>query len=142
LTNAISKKIFTLIALLFISTICKAQNGNFPKASFAGKWERVQRFNNLVLEIKFEKDEDNATVIDIGTGEAPSIIFKASVKENKLVILPIHHQNDFYIEMEVIKGKLHFRQTLIIWDENGNFKIMENGLKTEKIYKRMRKSKV
>ncbi len=119
--------------------LCKAQNQNFPKTSFVGKWERVQRFHNLVLEIKFEKDKDYATVTDIGTGEAPAIIFEAIVKENKLVIIPIHHQNDFYIEMEVIKGKLYFRQKLIIWDENGNFKVTKESLTTEKIYKRIRK---
>ena len=131
------KNLLTSIALLLISMICKAQNENLPKASFVGKWERTQRFHNLILEIMFEKDY--AIVTDIGTGEAPAITFKANLKENILVILPIQNQNDFYIEMEIKKGKLHFRQKLITWDENGNFKETKDSFETEKVYKRIRK---
>jgi len=35
--------------LLLVSVLGKAQNENFLKASFAGKWERTQRFHNLIL---------------------------------------------------------------------------------------------
>ncbi|MFA4870774.1 MAG: hypothetical protein WC623_21435 [Pedobacter sp.] len=57
--------------------------------------------------------------IDIGTGVAPSRTFKLTLKNNLLVLPAVKDQND-YLEMEVIKGKLYLRSKPVQWDQNGN----------------------
>ena len=130
------KNLFTFIALLLLSVICNAQNQNFPKAAFIGKWERAQRFQNLVLEITFEKNNEYATVKDIGTGEAPPIILHAEMQGNKLIIPPQTHKNDNHIELEIKNKKLVFSYQLVVWDKNGKpLPVNKNGF-TKKIYKK------
>lgn len=92
----------------------------FPKAAFAGKWEYPQQHNSLVLVIKFEQGNDYATIIDIGTGEAPPYQLKARMLNDKLVIFPQTHVNDLYIEMTVKNNKLFFKSQIAIWDKDGN----------------------
>lgn len=109
-----------LIALVLISISSHAQNKPFPKTAFAGKWEYQQAHHNLVLIIKFEKGKDYATFIDIGTGEAPSIQFKAQMQGDKLVINPQTHQNDFYIQLSIKNNKLIFKTQIAIWGADGD----------------------
>ena len=113
------KKLVGVVLFLLLSSGCSAQSENFPKDAFAGKWVRAQQFNDLILKIKFENGKDCATVIDIGTGEAPPIIFHAKLEDNKLIISPQTHVNDNHIELEIKNKKLIFKYQLVIWDRNG-----------------------
>lgn len=114
------------------------QNKSFSKESFAGTWEYKQRFHNLRFEIKFENNSDYATIIDIGTGEAPELIFQAEIKGNLLVIQAQQRQND-YMEFEIIKRKLHFRTRPTIWDENGEAVPIKSDFFATRIFKRLKK---
>jgi hypothetical protein len=92
----------------------------FPKAAFAGKWEYPQQHNSLVLVIKFEQGKDYATIIDVGTGEAPPFQLKAKMLNDRLVIFPQTHVNDLHIEMTVKNNKLFFKSQIAILDKDGN----------------------
>ncbi|HEX8576420.1 MAG TPA: hypothetical protein VF677_09010 [Flavobacterium sp.] len=130
------KNLFAIIILLLVPVVCIAQNENFPKASFTGKWERVQRFHNLSLEIKFEKGKDYATVVDVGTGEAPPIILHAKMQGNKLIILP--QQVNDHIEMEIKNRKLIFSYQPVVWDKYEKpLLVGKNGF-IKKVYKRVK----
>lgn len=122
--NLVYRISFLLICLPFVacsqtSSTATTTNNAFPKAAFAGKWEHLQKHNNLVLLIKFEKGKDDVTIIDVGTGEAPSFRLKAKMLNDKLVIFPQTHVNDLYIEMTVKNKQLIFKYQIAIWDENG-----------------------
>lgn len=116
----------------------KAQNKTFPKTAFAGKWEYQQAHHNLLLIINFEKGKDYVTFIDVGTGEAPSIQFKAQMIGDKLIINPQTHVNDFYIQLSVKNNKLIFKTQIAIWGADGNpLPPTKDGYLT-RIYKRVK----
>lgn len=135
ITNMI-KSLFAAIILL-LGWHCTTKNNAFPKASFAGKWEYPQEHNNLALLIKFEQGNDYATIIDIGTGEAPPYQLKARMLNDKLVIFPQTHVNDLYIEMTVKENKLFFKEQIAIWDENGKALPPNNERFLTRIYQRV-----
>ncbi|WP_097133437.1 hypothetical protein [Pedobacter xixiisoli] len=108
------------------------------KSAFKGTWAYEQYGHTNTIVIKFEKGKNYATFLDIGTGEAPTETFQAKVKKNLLFIPAQHHKNDVNIEMEVIKGKLYFRQQLVIWDAEGNAIPTKSNFKTEQIFKRVK----
>jgi len=116
----------------------KAQKIAFPKTAFAGKWEYHQTHHNLLLIIKFEKGKDYATFIDVGTGEAPSIQFKAQMIGDKLVINPQAHVNDFYIQLCVKNNKLIFKTQIAIWGADGNPLPPKKEGYLKRIYKRVK----
>lgn len=133
-------KPFILLTFLFaITSFCHAQTiSQGIKSAFAGTWEYEQNGHTNTIVLKFEKGKNYATFLDIGTGEAPTETFRASVKNNLLIIPAQHHRNDTNIEMEVIKGKLHLRQQLVIWDAKGNAIPTKSNFKTERIFKRIK----
>jgi len=132
------KKLFILILLLTIAFNNSAQTKAFPKAAFAGKWEHQQSHNNLILIIKFEEGKDYATFIDVGTGEAPSILFKAQMNGDKLIINPQTHHNDLYIQISVKNKKLIFKTQIAIWGADGNPLPPKKDGYLSRIYKRIK----
>ncbi|SDI31596.1 hypothetical protein [Chryseobacterium jejuense] len=126
-----------LILLFPLTGIFNAQTHKVPqstKDAFKGYWMyKAQYFTNSVV-IDFEPGKDFATFKDIGTGEAPPRTLQALVKGNLLIIPAKQHQND-YIELEVIKGKLHLRVKQVTWDNQGNI-INNNKLEEKTVFKR------
>jgi len=133
-----AKKLILLSVFLICSIWSQAQTKPFPKTAFAGKWEHQQSHNNLVLIIKFEKGKDYATIVDVGTGEAPSFQLKAQMQGDKLIINPQTHINDLYIEMTVKDNKLIFKNQIAIWGKDGKaLPPTKNGYMT-RVYKKAR----
>ena len=126
------------VLLMLISTWSQAQTKPFPKTAFAGRWEYAQKHNNLVLLIKFEKGKNYATVVDVGTGEAPSIQFKAQMQGDQLVINPQTHLNDFYIQLNVKNNKLLFKTQIAIWGRDGKPLPPKKDGYTVRIYKKVK----
>ena len=135
------KTSLAIIIVLLSNIIVFAQALVSPqiKADFEGTWIYKRKHYSSTVILKFEKGKDYANIIDVGTGEAPEEHFRAQIKNNKLVIPPYYHRNDYNIEMEVIKGKLYFRQQLVLWDKNNNPVHIENAPVIVKIFKRVKK---
>ena len=115
------KSILTIFSFVCSIGFSFGQNHPIPeniKTLFEGKWIVVRKYYTNTVEIKFEKSKDYATFIDIGTGEAPPIILHASFDGSKLVIPAQTHKND-YVEMMIKNGKLIFKTTPTIEDEDG-----------------------
>ncbi|MBP2617802.1 hypothetical protein [Chryseobacterium jejuense] len=127
-----------LILLFLLTGIFHAQIHNIPqstKDTFKGYWVyKAQYFTNSVA-IDFEPGKDFAIFTDIGTGEAPPRTLQALVKGNLLIIPAKQDQND-YIEMEVIKGKLHVRAKQVTWDNQGNMINNNSRLEEKTVFKR------
>jgi len=85
---------------------------------FAGTWQLETAFQSNTIEIHFEPEKDYATVIDIGSGEAPPVKLNAVKKDNILIIKPFQEHND-YCELEVKNSKLIFRTQPALWNEDG-----------------------
>lgn len=115
-----AKNLFILIVFLMCASLGRAQNQPFPKKAFAGTWEHEQSHHNLVLIIKFEKGKNYVTVVDVGTGEAPSFKLTAQMQGNELLINPQTHVNDLYIRLSVKNNKLLSKTQIAIWDRSGN----------------------
>lgn len=118
--------------------IFNAQNLEIPqnmKDAFKGYWVHKSKFSTNSVAINFEQGKDFAIFTDIGTGEAPPQNLHAMAKGNLLIIPAKQHQND-YIELEIIKGKLHLRVKQVMWDKDGN--IIHNNTKPEEktVFKR------
>lgn len=88
------------------------------KTQFAGTWQKETEFQTNTIEIQFEPGKDYATVIDIGSGEAPPVKLNAIRQDNMLIIKPFQEHND-YCELEVKNGKLIFRTQPSVWNEDG-----------------------
>jgi len=130
-----------LFLTLFVAFTSVSSAQTIPeniKSKFKGTWTYQQYGHTNTVVIKFEKGSNYATFSDIGSGEAPTETFQARVKNNLLIIPAQQHRNDVNIEMEVIKGKLHFREQLVIWDAKGNAVVPKRGLKIEKVFKRIK----
>lgn len=139
--NIRMKTSLAIIIVLLSNIIVFAQALVSPqiKADFEGTWIYKRKHYSSTVILKFEKGKDYANFIDVGTGEAPEEHFRAQIKNNKLVIPPYYHRNDYNIEMEVIKGKLYFRQQLVLWDKNNNPVKIEDAPVIVKIFKRVKK---
>jgi hypothetical protein len=117
------KSLFAIFAFVCSIGFSFGQSNPIPqniKTQFEGKWIIVKRYYTNTVEIKFEKNKDYATFIDIGTGEAPPHILKAFFQENKLVIPAQTHKND-YVEMTIKNGKLLFKTSPTIEKADGTF---------------------
>jgi hypothetical protein len=115
-------KQIVLVLMVLVAKVVAAQLGPIPKnirSAFEGTWQLKEKHHTNTLKIHFEQGKDYALFTDIGTGVAPSKTFKLPLKNNLLVLPAVMNQND-YIEMEVIKGKLHLRSLPVQWDQNGN----------------------
>ncbi|WP_162796239.1 hypothetical protein [Pedobacter namyangjuensis] len=120
------------------ASLGRAQNQPFPKKAFAGTWEHEQSHHNLVLIIKFEKGKNYATVVDVGTGEAPAFQLKAQMQGNELLINPETHVNDLYIRLSVKNNKLLFKTQIAIWGRNGKPLPPKKDGYTVRIYKKVK----
>lgn len=129
--------LFCTFIMIFVSFADAQTIPDKIKSAFKGTWTYEQHSHINTIVIKFEKGKNYATFLDIGTGEAPTETFQASIKKNLLIIPAQHHKNDVNIEMEVIKGKLHFREQLVIWDAKGNPIATKTNLHTELVFKRV-----
>lgn len=136
-----TKNLIIVIAFLMVSFSSYARTKAFPKKAFTGRWEYKQIHSNLVLVIKFEKGKNYATIVNVGTGEAPSFQLKAQMQGDKLIINPQTHENDLYIQMSVKNNRLIFKSQIAIWDENGNaLPAKKNGYMTT-IYRKLKYNK-
>ncbi|RXM53198.1 MULTISPECIES: hypothetical protein [unclassified Chryseobacterium] len=131
------KKLCYLL-LFLLAGIFSAQTHEIPqsvKDAFKGYWVYNGKYFTNSVAIDFEPGKDFAVFTDIGTGEAPPIALQATVKGNLLIIPAEQNKND-YIELEVIKGKLHLRVKQVMWDKDGN--IIHSNSKPEErtIFKR------
>jgi hypothetical protein len=133
-----------IIITAFFIAVCSgllAQTQSIPqniKSAFTGVWlEKGKGYKDRVT-IKFEKDKLYATLTYLGAGDATSRIFQANIKGKTLVIPPNYHEND-YIELEIIKGQLHFRTRPTVWDVNENPIKPTNSLFITKYFKRFKK---
>ncbi|WP_336960353.1 hypothetical protein [Chryseobacterium contaminans] len=136
------KKLY-LILLFMLTGIFHAQIHNIPqstKDAFKGHWIYKAKYFTNSVAIDFEPGNNFATFRDIGTGEAPPLTLQAMVKGKLLIIPAKQHQND-YIELEVIKGKLHLRVKQVTWDKQGNM-INNNSTPEEKTVFKRRTSKI
>ncbi|GJN60990.1 DUF6705 family protein [Elizabethkingia anophelis] len=135
------KTSLAIVIMLLSNIIVFSQNLVSPqiKADFEGTWIYKKKHYSSTIIIKFEKAKDYANFIDVGTGEAPEEHFRAQIMNNKLVIPPYYHRNDSKIEMEVIKGKLYFRQQLVLWDKNNNPVEIKDAPVVVKIFQRVKK---
>ncbi|MCZ4245134.1 hypothetical protein [Pedobacter punctiformis] len=115
------KRFFIIFVLFFNSLFVLAQRDELPqnlRKIYEGQWIIRRKHYINTIEIKFEKGKNYATLIDIGTGEAPPIELQANIKNNILIIPARLHKND-YIEMEVKNQKLIFRTQPAIWSGAG-----------------------
>ena len=114
-------KILLFIWIVFGFTKLMAQTPTLSerfKKKYEGKWSVNSKYQTNTIEIKFEKGKNYATVIDIGSGEAPPIVMRAFQKNSILTIQPALHRND-YCELEIKNGKLIFRTQPTIWTADG-----------------------
>lgn len=128
------KKLY--FSLLFLLTgIFNAQTHEIlqsTKDAFKGYWVYKTKYFTNSIAIDFELGKDFALFTNIGTGEAPPRTFQAVMNGNLLIIPAQRHIND-YIELEVIKGKLHLRMKQVTWDDKGN---IDNKLEEKTIFNR------
>lgn len=130
-------KQIVLVLIVLAANVAIAQTGPIPKnisSAFEGTWQIKEKYYTNTIKIYFEQGKDYALFTDIGTGVAPSRTFKVHLKGNLLVLPAVRNEND-YIEMEIIKGKLHLRSSLSLWNEKGN-KISSN--QEQRIFKRVK----
>lgn len=130
-------KKLSFILLFLLMGIFNAQTLEIPqniKDTFKGYWVYKSKFFTNSVVIDFEPGKDFATFKDIGTGEAPPRTLHAIVKGNLLIIPAQQHKND-YIELEVIKGKLHLRVKQVTWDQ-GNMITNNSKLEEKTVFKR------
>jgi len=76
------------------------------KKEFEGVWQKETEYQTNTIKIQFESGKNYATVIDIGSGEAPPLKLKAFQRGNMLLIPPEGTSNN--CELRVIKGQLIF----------------------------------
>ncbi|MFC7345720.1 hypothetical protein ACFQO9_03175 [Chryseobacterium zhengzhouense] len=79
--------------------------GSFKK-EFEGVWQKETEYQTNTIKIEFESGKNYATVIDIGSGEAPPLKFKAFQRGNMLLIPPEGIDN--YCELRVKNDQLIF----------------------------------
>lgn len=134
-------KRIVLVLMVLVAKVVAAQSGPFPKnirSAFEGTWKIKEKNYTNTVKIHFEPEKDDALFTDIGTGVAPSRTFKVTLKNNLLILPAVKNQND-YIEMEVIKGKLYLRYKAAKWDKEGNMIRLENDKQEMRIFKRVKK---
>lgn len=109
---------------------------NFKK-QFSGTWQMETEFQTNTIEIKFEPGKDYATIIDIGSGEAPPFKLNAVKQDNKLIIKPFKEHND-YCELEVRNGQLIFRTQPVVWNEDGTAELPRKDRFLETVFKKVK----
>ena len=115
------------LILIFVLLLGKASFAQTDSAAqslrsaFEGTWQLKERYSTNTVKIQFEPGKDYALFTDIGTGEAPPLTFNVQIKGNTLILPAVQNLND-YLEMEIIKGKLHMRVRSPEWDKQGNIK--------------------
>jgi len=133
-------KQIVLVLMVLVAKVVAAQSGPIPKnirSAFEGTWQLKEKYYTNTLKIHFEQGKDYALFTDIGTGVAPSRTFKVTLKNNLLVLSAVKNQND-YLEMEVIKGKLYLRSKPVQWDQNGNRIISVQERPEQRVFKRIK----
>jgi len=100
------------------------------KTQFAGTWQKETEFQTNTIEIQFEAGKNYATVIDIGSGEAPPIKLQALPKDNKLFI----NAEEEHIQLEVKNNQLIFRIQPTTWNKDST-----SQKTVETVFKKVRK---
>lgn len=142
LTSIICQRIsaFFVVLMLLSASVAVAQPVPIPKnirSAFEGTWQIKEKHHTNTVKIHFEPGKAYALFTDIGTGVAPSKTFKVQLKGNLLVLPAVKNQND-YIEMELIKGKLYLRSKAARWDKNGNSVKSNYERPEQRIFKRIK----
>ncbi|SDD27107.1 hypothetical protein [Niabella drilacis] len=115
-------KQLSLILFLLTTGVSSAQTNAVPKeiqTTFAGIWEVKEKYGTNTVSIRFEPGKNYAVVKDIGNGMAPPRTFQATLK-GKTFVIPAQKEKNDYIELEVIRGKLHLRSKPVNWNGQGD----------------------
>jgi hypothetical protein len=129
------------LVLLLGTQFCFAQTKGIPdtiKSAFEGTWQYKEKYFTNTIKIHFEPGKPYALFTDIGTDVAPTKTFKVQLKGNLLVLPAVRNQND-YIEMEIIKGRLYFKSLPVQWDEKGNIISSNKDHREQRIFRRVKK---
>lgn len=130
-----------LFLMVMAAKVAIPQPRPIPKnirLAFEGTWQQKEKNFTNTVSIHFEPGKDYALFTDKGTGVAPSKTFKLRLKKNLLVLPAIRNQND-YLEMKIINGKLYLRSMPVKWDQNGNIVISKTVKQEQRIFKRVKK---
>lgn len=79
---------------------------NSFKKEFEGTWQKETEYQTKTIKIQFESGKNYATVIDIGSGEAPPLKLKA-YQIDDILLIPPQGISDNY-ELRVKNGQLIF----------------------------------
>jgi len=79
---------------------------NSFKKEFEGVWQKETEYQTNTIKIEFESGKNYATVIDIGSGEAPPVKLKA-FRRGDILLIPPQGINDNY-ELRVKNDQLIF----------------------------------
>jgi len=134
-------KQLVLVLMVLAAKVAVAQSGQLPtniKSAFEGVWQYKDKFQTNTVKIQFETGRDYALFTDIGTGVAPSKTFKVQLKDNLLVLPAIRNQND-YLEMEIVEGKLYLCTIPAQWDSNGKLIGADIALQERRIFRHVKK---
>lgn len=107
--------------MVLISTLACAQTdrtANSVRKAFEGIWQYKQKYGTNTVRIQFEEDKDYALFTDIGNGMAPERKLHAAL-QGDLLVIPAKQDSNDYVELQIVKGKLHLRVRAVNWDENG-----------------------
>jgi len=133
-------KQLVIVLMVLLAKVAIAQTRPIPeniRSAFEGTWQYKEKYFTLTIKIHFEPGKPYALFTDIGTGVAPSKTFKVQLKGNLLVFPAVRNQND-YIEMEIIKGKLYFKSLPVQWDERGNRIKSDQARPEQRVFKRVK----
>lgn len=128
------------LGMILISTLTCAQTDRIPldfRKAFEGTWQHNQKYGTNTVRIRFEAGKDYALFTDIGNGMAPAVTLKAIPKGDLLVIPAKQNEND-YLELQIVKGKLHLKGMPVSWDENGKELKDNNQPGRHVVYKRVK----
>lgn len=88
------------------TTFEKEHFRNSFKKEFEGVWQKETEYQTNTIKIEFESGKNYATVIDIGSGEAPPVKLKA-FRRGDILLIPPQGINDNY-ELRVKNDQLIF----------------------------------
>lgn len=88
------------------TTFEKEHFTNSFKKEFEGVWQKETEYQTNTIKIEFESGKNYATVIDIGSGEAPPVKLKA-FRRGDILLIPPQGINDNY-ELRVKNDQLIF----------------------------------
>lgn len=135
-----TRKILLVLWMVLISMLADGQTVCIStrfRSAFEGTWQNKQKYNTNTVRIRFEAGKDYALFTDIGNGMAPACTLKA-IPQGDLLVIPAQQNRNDYIELQIVKGRLHLKAKPVNWDENGK-EIKNDGKAMDlRVFKRIR----